>query len=143
MTAPLDARTALRAPGLLGEFNRAGILHSSDVHVAARLGALVGEQDPRVLLAAALAVRSTRQGSVMLPLATAPQTMAPLVEEDDGSTPDADVELPWPDPVAWLAAVAASPLVAASDADGVHAQTPGAAPSDPVTPGPHMPRRKR
>ena len=37
---PFDRRLALAATGLLGDFNRAGILDAADVHVATRLCAL-------------------------------------------------------------------------------------------------------
>jgi len=59
-----DARLVQRATGLLREFNTAGVLEAADVHVAIRLGALGGERDSAVLLAAALAVRAVRLGSV-------------------------------------------------------------------------------
>ena len=52
-----DASLALRADGLLGSFNRAGILSAADVHVASRLGAIAGESSGAVLLAVALVVR--------------------------------------------------------------------------------------
>ncbi len=100
-----DVRRATRATGLLRQFNEAGVLTAADVHVAARLGALGGEDDERVLLAAALAVRGTRQGSVVLRLADAPDTVLP--EEEDAPP----VALAWPDPATWLEALAASPLV--------------------------------
>ena len=64
-----DWRVAATATGLLAEFNDAGVLTSSDIHVATRLGALGGEHDERVLLAVALAVRAVRRGSVCLDLA--------------------------------------------------------------------------
>ena len=92
-----DARLALRATGLLADFNTAGVLTSADVHVAAALGRLGDEDDERVLLAVALAVRAVRAGSVCVDLAT-------VADPED---------LPWPDPVGWAAAVAASPLVEA------------------------------
>ncbi|MEO7351744.1 MAG: exodeoxyribonuclease V subunit alpha [Marmoricola sp.] len=100
-----DRRLALRAHGLLALFNRADILTAADVHVATRLGAMTGETDEQVLLAAALAVRAVRQGSTCLDLAT----VADLPLEDD---PEAHGALPWPDHEAWQAAVAGSPLVA-------------------------------
>jgi exodeoxyribonuclease V alpha subunit len=96
-----DRRIALRAHGLLAEFNRADVLAAADVHVATRLGTMTGEADDRVLLATALAVRAVRQGSTCLDLTT----IAELPLEDD-------VTLPWPEPQAWLSSVAASPLVA-------------------------------
>ncbi|MGB0101577.1 MAG: AAA family ATPase, partial [Nocardioides sp.] len=93
-----DWRLAQAADGLLRAFNEAGVLTSSDVHVAARLGALGDEDDQRVLLAVALAVRAVRRGSVCLDLATVAAT-----------APD----LAWPEPADWVAAIEASPLVAA------------------------------
>jgi exodeoxyribonuclease V alpha subunit len=104
---PEDARLARRATGLLRTFNQAGVLRAADVHVAARLGALAGEQDDAVLLAAALTVRSTRHGSVVLDLDTAPATTSR--EDAEVSGPDV-VDLPWPP--GWVERCAASPLVA-------------------------------
>jgi len=108
---PRDVRLAQGAPGLLGRFNAAGVLNAADVHVAARLGRLGGETGDAVLLAAALAVRAPRLGHVHVDLATVRHT----------ATVDVDVPvdlqaLPWPDPRPWVAAVAASPLVAAGEA---------------------------
>jgi exodeoxyribonuclease V alpha subunit len=99
--------TALRASGLLGTFSENGVLSVADVQVASRLGALTGEHDERVLLALALVVRGTRQGSVMLDLADVPATVT-AESEPDGGEP---VPLTWPDHDDWLAACARSPLV--------------------------------
>ena len=96
----LDRRLARGATGLLAEFNAADVLAAADVHVATRLGALVGEDRPAVLLAAALAVRATRQGSVCVDLDTISEL--PLEEE---------VALPWPDPALGRESVGDSPLV--------------------------------
>ncbi|MFC7497143.1 MULTISPECIES: exodeoxyribonuclease V subunit alpha [unclassified Nocardioides] len=93
-----DWRIATGAGGLLATYNAAGVLTASDVHVATRLGVLGGEDDERVLLAAALAVRAVRRGSVCLDLATVADT-AP--------------ELAWPDRDEWARAIEASALVAA------------------------------
>ncbi|SDE06043.1 exodeoxyribonuclease V subunit alpha [Nocardioides lianchengensis] len=93
-----DWRLAASATGLLAEFNAAGLLSAADVHVATRVAALGEEEDERVRLAVALAVRAVRRGSVGLDLAAVP-AIAP--------------ELAWPEAEAWAAAVAASPLVAA------------------------------
>ncbi|MGN6130898.1 MAG: exodeoxyribonuclease V subunit alpha, partial [Nocardioidaceae bacterium] len=93
-----DRRLALRAGGLLREFNEAGVLGSADVHVAQRVAALAGESDERVLLATALATRAVRHGSVCVDLATV-VAVAP--------------ELPWPSRDGWREAVADSPLVRA------------------------------
>jgi len=103
-----EVRLALRATGLLADFNRAGILTAADVHVAQRLGRLGGEAHEAVLLAVALVVRSTRHGSVVLDLSTAEATTSPEVDEE-GAGPEAPVDLAWP--VGWVERCAASPLV--------------------------------
>ncbi|MEJ5913280.1 exodeoxyribonuclease V subunit alpha [Pseudokineococcus sp. 1T1Z-3] len=82
------ADLALRATGLLREANRAGLLSAADVHVATRLTALAGEEDDAVRLAAALVVRSTRQGSVVLDLATARETTSADAEPGDEDLAD-------------------------------------------------------
>ncbi|ANH37904.1 RecBCD enzyme subunit RecD [Nocardioides dokdonensis FR1436] len=91
-----DHRRARSASGLLARFNDTGLVETADVHVARRVAALAGESDDQVLLAVALAVRGVRSGSVCVDLATVPA----LLEHPD-----------WPEPGAWVAAVAASPLV--------------------------------
>ncbi|KRF37916.1 exodeoxyribonuclease V subunit alpha [Nocardioides sp. Soil805] len=83
---------------MLASFNTAGLITSADVHVATTLGRLGREDDDTVLLAIALTARAVRAGSICLDLATV--TELPVAEA-----------LPWPDPVAWAGAVAASPLV--------------------------------
>ena len=93
---PHDHRVARRAEGLLRSFNEAGVLDTSDVHVAQRLCALAGDEEPLVALAVGLVVRAVRAGSVCVDLAT--------VAEDD-------LDVAWPDPAAWHAALVASPLV--------------------------------
>jgi exodeoxyribonuclease V alpha subunit len=104
---PFDARLALQASGSLREFNQAGVLSTADVHVARRLGALARESDESVLLAVALAVRAPRLGHVLVDLQTIRHTIA--VDTEDPVDLDA---LRWPDGEGWIAAVAASPLVA-------------------------------
>ncbi|AXT85110.1 exodeoxyribonuclease V subunit alpha [Aeromicrobium sp. A1-2] len=99
---PYDRRLALGVDGLLGEFNRAGVLTAADVRIALRVAALAGEESSTVALALALAVRSVRHGSTCVELSE-------LTESLGGKTP----ELPWPAPQAWHAEVAASPLVEA------------------------------
>ncbi len=100
---PHDRRLALQASGLLAEFNRADVLSAADVHVATRLGSLLGVESDDVRLAAALAVRAVRNGSVCVDLAT----VAALPAEDD-------VELPWPEPSGWVERVAESQFVGES-----------------------------
>ena len=106
-----DASLALRAEGLLGSFNQAGILSAADAHVARRLGAISGESSDDVLLAVALVVRSTRHGSVVLDLDTAEATTSPDVDEEELDGPLVDVALDWP--TDWVAQCAASSLVGA------------------------------
>ena len=119
-TDAYDVRRALRATGSLRDFNAAGVLTSADVHVAARLGVLGGEHDDRVLLAAGLAVRAVRLGSVCVDLERVRTTAVgdPEVAADaDGDVPRDVDALPWPDEQEWLAVCAASSIVAAeSDA---------------------------
>jgi len=115
----MSALIAARAVGLLADFSTAGVLAPADVHVAMRLGALVNASDDRVLLAAALTVRGTRHGSVVLDLAeVATQIVADPDNADIDSAADSfaagaseTVELPWPELEPWVTAVAASPLV--------------------------------
>jgi exodeoxyribonuclease V alpha subunit len=109
---PFDARRALRAAGLLRAFNDAGVLSAADVHAAARLAALGGEEDEAVRLAVALAVRGPRLGHVFVDLATIRESATVEAEE-----PVDLLALPWPDPADWLRAVRASPLVALGDED--------------------------
>lgn len=103
-----DARRARRASGLLREFNEAGVLSAADVHVAGRLGAIVGVEDEMVLLGAALAVRAPRLGHVCVDLATASSALTADVDlpVDLGA-------LPWPEVDGWLERLASSPLVTA------------------------------
>ena len=79
----------VRATGLLAEFASAGVLSAADVHVALRLSRLGHEPSETVLLAAALAVRGVRTGSVCVELATVADSVVP----DEDALP---VELPWP-----------------------------------------------
>ena len=102
----------IAATGILAAFCEAAMLSLVDFHLARRVGDLSGEAAPAVQLAFALAVRELRLGSVCLDLATA---AAELLPEVDGEV-DVDVTaLPWPEPTAWLAAVAATPSLAGPD----------------------------
>ena len=101
-TDRFNPSVATRATGQLRVFNTAGVLTAADVHVAARLGRLGGEEDEAVLLAVALTVRALRAGSTCLDLSTAAATE---FDEDVDRT-----ELRWPDPPAWVAACRSSPL---------------------------------
>ena len=109
---PFEPRFARHASGLLREFNQAGVLSAADVHVARQLGAIGGEGDEAVLLAAALAVRAPRLGHVLVDLARIRDTAAV-----DGDEPVDLGALSWPEPADWVARVAASGLVGGSDGD--------------------------
>ena len=110
---PFEARRAVSATGILREFNDIGVLSAADVHVAARLCGLVGDESEPVALAVALAVRGPRLGHVFVDLATIRDTAS--VESDEPV--DLSV-LPWPEVDEWLAALGASALVAVGEDDG-------------------------
>jgi len=105
-----EARRAVGATGLLREFNEIGVLSAADVHVATRLGELVGEDRDPVRLAVALAVRGPRLGHVFVDLATVRETAT--VESDE----PVDLSgLPWPAVDEWVRELGASELVAAGE----------------------------
>jgi exodeoxyribonuclease V alpha subunit len=106
----MTAQVVRAATGTLRAFNEAGVLAAADVHVAGRLSRLGGEDDDRVLLAAALAVRAVRTGSVCLDLARARESAG--VEDPSEEALAALAALSWPGVPEWLEAAAASPLVA-------------------------------
>jgi exodeoxyribonuclease V alpha subunit len=108
-----DARFAAHATGSLHVFNMASVLASADVHVALRLGRLAQEQDESALLAAALAVRAPRLGSVCVDLASIGATAGV-----DLDAPFDLQQLPWPEPQTWIEALTASPLVAVGEEGG-------------------------
>ncbi len=101
-----DARLALGIEGPLREFNQAGILATSDVHVAVRLARLSGTADVAVQLGAAFAARAPRLGHVCADLRSISGTAS-----TDTDTPSDIGALPWPDPVEWAAHMSGSPLV--------------------------------
>jgi len=109
---PNDVRFVLGVDegGVLGAFNRAGVLGPADVHVAMCLGRLGEETDEDVLLAGALAVRAPRVGHVCVDLGSVRQTVA--VDTDVEVDIDA---LPWPEEGEWLSRIAASPMVAVGE----------------------------
>jgi exodeoxyribonuclease V alpha subunit len=109
---PFDVRLATNAPGLLRDFNDAGVLTAADVHVAVRLVGLAGEEDESVALAAALAVRGPRVGHVYVDLATIRETA--IVDADEV------IELgtlAWPPVAEWTQRLSASGLVALGEDD--------------------------
>ncbi|MFK5633659.1 MULTISPECIES: exodeoxyribonuclease V subunit alpha [unclassified Ornithinimicrobium] len=100
-TGAHDRRLTLGTDGTLTPFNRAGVLTAADVHVARTLARAVHEQDETAVLAAAVATRAVRSGSVAVDLAD-------LATAGAAALPD----LPWPDPGTWTSVVADSALVA-------------------------------
>ncbi|MDO5501845.1 MAG: exodeoxyribonuclease V subunit alpha [Actinomycetia bacterium] len=96
-----DWRLATGATGALATLNQAGILEAADLQVARTLARIARETDADVVLAAALATRAVRTGSVAVDLAAVPQWLAA-----------APTSIDLPDPQDWLQQVAASRLVA-------------------------------
>ena len=103
-----DCVLGLDPDSLLGTFNRSRVLSPADVHVAKTLARLAGEANEGVVLAVALAVRAPRFGHVYADLTTVREVAAIR----RGRRERAVGALAWPEPAAWLEAVAASPLVA-------------------------------
>jgi exodeoxyribonuclease V alpha subunit len=97
-----DSTLALGATGILRDFNRAGVILAADVHVASRLTTLLAEGNQSVALACALVARAVRAGSICLDLTEVRHEVG-----EDGA------ELAWPALDEWLAALTASPLLAA------------------------------
>ena len=100
------AALALGVDGPLHAFNAAGVLATSDVHVALRLGRLGATDDEVVTLGAAFAARAPRLGHVCVDLAVIRATAS----SDTDLPADLDA-LPWPEPARWLERLAASPMV--------------------------------
>jgi exodeoxyribonuclease V alpha subunit len=101
-----DARLVLGVEGTLHDFNQAGVLTASDVHVALRLARLSGMHDAAVCLGAAFAARAPRLGNVCVDLSTIHATA-----DADSDTPADLGALPWPDPTVWLRQMSGSPIV--------------------------------
>ncbi len=91
---------------MLRAFNDAGILSTSDVHVALRLARLSGADDEVVSLGAAFAARAPRLGNVCVDLATIHATA-----DADTDAPGDIAALPWPAPPTWIRQMAASGIV--------------------------------
>lgn len=104
------ADVAVTATGLLRTFNALGALAWADAHPALHLSHLCGERDERVQLALALAVRALRAGSMCVDLTTV--GTEPFEGEDAPVAVPADA---WPQPSAWLEAVATSPCTTVGD----------------------------
>ena len=91
------------APSLVAAWRAAGVLEASDVQIATTLARLCGDERPEVVLAAALAARAPRLGDSCVDLTVSPELPS-----------GAALELPSAE--GWLDMLAASPLVATSEA---------------------------
>lgn len=96
-----------RLPEELQALEAASVLEPIDVHFAATLGELAGEERVPVLLAAALVSRRARDGHVCVPLAEVAGTPIASGDADASPTPPSS----WPELEAWREAITASPLV--------------------------------
>ncbi|MCI1748493.1 MAG: exodeoxyribonuclease V subunit alpha [Acidipropionibacterium sp.] len=115
---------AISATGLPADFARAGVLNPADIHLARLVCRACGEADERVELAAALACRQVRLGSVQMDPATictqiSRQLLDPAVVAAAGPQETCSHRgLPGPAVArsgGWLAALEASPAVAGPD----------------------------
>ncbi|WP_091518501.1 exodeoxyribonuclease V subunit alpha [Microlunatus soli] len=106
--------TAHRVAGLLGEFNRAGVLGVADVHTARAIGRIAHDDREQVQLAVALTVRALRAGSVCIDLHTVADAVFADTAADDADQQVDVSSLDWPEPRAWLDACSDSPMVAAA-----------------------------
>lgn len=101
-----DRRIARGATGLIGQLNTARLLTAADLHVARTLGHAAGGIEETsadaALVAAALATRAVRTGSVALDLAHLDVALRSL---------ESAPELPWSDPQEWEQQLRDSSLV--------------------------------
>ncbi len=100
---------SLRA--LAAPFVAADVLAPADLYAVGLVAPLLGEHDPTALLGLCFAVRAPRHGHVGAPIATLHATALDAATRLGGAAARA---LPWPDPEAWVAAVAARPAVDAT-----------------------------
>jgi len=101
-----DVALAQGAGGLLQAFNQAGVLATSDLHVALRLCRLSGTVDDVVQLGVAFAARAPRLGHVCVDL----QTIRDTASSDSDSPFDLGV-LPWAEPDDWVRRMSESAVV--------------------------------
>jgi len=101
-----DAALAQSAGGLLHAFNLAGVLATSDVHVALRLSRLSGTVDDVVQLGVAFAARAPRLGHVCVDL----HSICDTASTESDSPVDLGV-LPWPEPTDWVRRMSESAVV--------------------------------
>lgn len=108
------------AHGALAHFQDVGALTLGDVHTALALGRLCGESRDTVLLAAALTVRSLREGSVCLEIVDARADVEASLLDPALDQSTRAVSLDWPESSDWITDLRSSPMVAvAHDATAV------------------------
>lgn len=90
---------------VLAPFVDAGVFGAAEVQLAATVARLSPGTSDAVLLALAVAARAPRSGHVCIELDQ-------VADRITGHDAEAAADLPWPDPPAWTAALAASPVVA-------------------------------
>lgn len=101
--------------GLLRDVHLGGVLGWGDVHVAQKVSQLFGVTDQQVQLALALTVRALRDGSTCLELDDVASARYVTDREAVATLPEGI----WPEPDAWLEALAGSPMVSqGAGADG-------------------------
>ncbi|MFO7779159.1 MAG: exodeoxyribonuclease V subunit alpha [Nitriliruptoraceae bacterium] len=108
-----------RAGTALAPFVAGGVFTPADVRLAERLGRIAGDDDPAVLLGAALALRGPRYGHVCVDLDRVAEHVAieprlPGGGEHDHRAAEEVDELPWPSLSGWQATLLGSPLVRTS-----------------------------
>lgn len=90
----------------LRPFIKAGILGTSDVHVAEVISKSAGDRTHELLLAIALSVRAVRMGDVCVMLEGVARTALPEVIRDREQ-----VALEWPEPSVWMESLSKSEIV--------------------------------
>lgn len=101
---------ARRSP-VLAPFLEAGVLDLADVHLASVLARLADEDDPRCLLALALAARAPRFGHTTIDLGSIAQSVIADGAATDPEHSSSLDDLLWPEAETWTDAVDRSPLV--------------------------------
>lgn len=112
MSAPVEAPPEVALPpgvDVLAPFVAAGVFAPAEVHLCAAVARLAPTTGDEVLLALALAARGPRLGHVCVDLGA---VATGLVDQGE----EAVVDLPWPEPAAWVAALDADDAVVADPA---------------------------
>lgn len=103
MTAPVGSLPS--SPAVLAPYVEAGLFGPTEVHLVGTVARLEPAAEPLALLALAVATRAPRLGHVGIELAEVGWRLLDREREDLAG-------LTWPDPGAWAAVLADSPIVA-------------------------------